>query len=74
MYTGAACIKANVRSSPTMTPLSRRRVSLSPRAARGTTSTPVHDLLCVLLSHALIPVREDDVRTIAMHEHGHDRL
>ena len=61
-------------SSPTMTLLSRMRVSLLPCAARGGTSTPVHNLRRVLLSHALIPIREDDIRTIAMHEHGHDRL
>ncbi len=48
--------------------------SASPTLREGSTPTPVHYLRRVLLSHALIPIREEDVRTSAMHEHGHDRL
>lgn len=48
--------------------------SSSPTLREGSTPTPVHYLRRVLLSHALIPIREEDVRTSAMHEHGHDCL
>jgi hypothetical protein len=55
-------------------PLSHENFSFSPARQEGGTSPPVHYLFRELLSHALIPVREENVRTTAMHEHGHDRL
>ena len=55
-------------------PLSYEDFSSSAKLREGCTSTPRHYLRRVLLSHAPIPIREDDVRTSAMHEHGHDRL
>ena len=48
--------------------------SSSPTLREGSTPTSVHYLRRVLLSHALIPIRKEDVRTSAMYEHGHDRL
>ena len=48
--------------------------SSSPTLREGSTPTPVHYLRRVWLSHALIPIREEDVRTSAMYEYGHDRL
>ena len=54
--------------------LSYEGFSSSPTLREGTTSTPVPYLRRVLLSHAPISIREDDVHTSAMHEHGHDRL
>src|SRR5207253_10989402 len=48
--------------------------SSSPTLREGSTPIPVHYLRRVLLSHALIPVREEDTRSRALNEHGHDRL